>query len=85
MCVFIHGCRYDLVNAPIMADMDHLAAVSDKQPANNIDACVMSVEQTGCRYEAQLSGSRRGSSYGRFSLLTLQHLSNSSALRIAER
>src|SRR4051794_32735525 len=64
--VLVQGCSYDLINASIVAEMDHLATVSDKQPANNIDACVMSVEQTGGRYEAQLSGSGRGSSYGRF-------------------
>ena len=85
VCVFIQGCSYDLVNAAIVAEMDHLATVPHQQPADNIDARVMSVEQTGSRYEAQLSSFSRGRNHGRFGLLRSQHLSNSSALRAIEQ
>jgi hypothetical protein len=84
-CVFIHGGSYDLVNATIVAEMDHLATVLHQQPADNIDARVMSVEQTSSRYEAQLSSFSLGRNHGRFSLLLSQHLSNSSALRAIEQ
>jgi hypothetical protein len=83
--VLVEGCSYNLVNATIVAEMDHLATVSDEQSANDVDACVMSVEQAGCRYEAQLSSPSRECSYGRFTVLCSEHLSISSALRTAAR
>ena len=56
MRIFLYGAGYDVLHRTVMPKVNDLHSRGLKDPAHDVNGYIVSIEQGGCRYDANFFG-----------------------------